>query len=98
MLVGRSYVRSINLGRPREQRHIVQASDKLSVFHQERNFVGANLKHRWCPLDIVGTVAESRIEEPRVMNAKLSVRRIEGNHLGCELGRNADSLFGRKYI
>jgi len=84
MLVGRSYIRSIDLVRPRQQRHIVQPAHKLPVFHQERNFVGANLENRWCSLDVVGPVAESRIEEPRVMNSKLSVRRIERHHLRRE--------------
>src|SRR5580692_2667291 len=58
----------------------------------------SNFKHGWRPFNVVRTVPEARVEEARVVNPKLAVRGIERHHLGCELGRNAHSLFGRKNV
>ena len=73
VLVGRSYVRAVDLVRARQQRHIVQPAYQLSVFHQEWDFVGSNFEHGWRPLDVVRTITESRIEKARVVNAELAV-------------------------
>src|SRR5580704_18536470 len=98
MLVRRPNIHPIDLVRPRQQRHIVQAAHQLTMLHQEWDFMGSDLKHRRSPLDVAGTMPESGIEESRVMDAELAVRGIERHHLGGELRRNAYSLFGGKYV
>src|SRR5216683_1413004 len=96
VLVGRSYVRAIYLFWPAEQRHIVQAAHKLAVLDQERNLVGSNLKHCARAFDVARSVAEAGIEEAGVVNAKLAVGWIEGNHFCREIRRNSHSFPGRK--
>src|SRR5271169_6936677 len=68
------------------------------MFHQERNFMGSNFKHGAGSLDVARTVSKSGIEEPGVVNAKLTVGRIKRNHFRREVRGNAHSLPRRKNV
>src|SRR5580698_8465076 len=98
MLIGRSDVRAVNLVWARQQVHIVEATDELTVFYQERNLVGSNLENRAGSLDLAGTIAKTRIEESRIVNAKFTIRWIERNHFGCEIRRNTNAFSGGENI
>src|ERR1700683_3314173 len=68
------------------------------MLDQERNFMGSNLEDGAGAFDVAGAIAEAGIEEAGVVNAKLTIGRIEGNHFRCVLGRNTPPFAGCKNI
>jgi hypothetical protein len=52
----------------------------------------SNLKYRLGTYRIMP--AKTWVEKPSVMNPELADSRVVGNHLGCEMGWNADGLSG----
>src|SRR5579884_3490379 len=93
-LIGRSDAFAVEEARALEQLFVYETRDGLAVFEDERDLMRADLER--CPraVDFARAVAEAGIEEARIVNAKLSDRRVERNHF-CRILRGDPHLFAR---
>src|SRR5713226_412814 len=64
------------------------------MLDQERNFVCPHFEHRACTFYVARTVSEAGVEEPRIVNSKLTIGRIKGDHFCGEVRGNADLFPG----
>src|SRR5213593_4912820 len=67
-----------------------EAADDLAVLEDERHFAGTNLQHRARTLPAGAGVAETWIEEARIMHAEFADQRIERHHLSGIVRRHLD--------
>jgi len=88
------YIRSIDLVRRRQQRHIVQPAHKAARVPSGRNFVGANLREPLVFLLIVWTRSRIRSKNPRVRFETLRSDGSKGTISAANSGGNAHPLFG----
>src|SRR3979411_702566 len=98
LLVRRTDLQPVDFLRLRKERHVGQPSHKLLVLDQKWHFMGPHFQHRPRTLDVARTVSKSRIEETRIVNAKLTHRRIKRDHFSRKFRGDANPFLGRKNI
>ena len=62
------------------------------MLQHKRYVMRSNLKYRLGTCRIIP--AKTWVEKPSIMNSEFTHSRVIGNHLGCEMGWNADGLSG----
>src|SRR5437868_5431488 len=87
-LIVRADALSIERLRPSDHPLVDQTPDDLPVLQDERHLTRAHLEHRAAALAARARIAETGIEEARVMHAKLPDQRIERYHLGGIIRRH----------
>src|SRR5215217_4039502 len=97
-LIVRSDALPVDLLRGFRQRLIDEPADHLTVFENERHFMGTDLEHGTRTLTAAGTMTEARIEETCVMHAKLADQGVERHHFGRMIGRHAHGLARGQYV
>src|SRR5690348_942562 len=77
---------------------IDEATDDLAVLEDERHLARAHLEHGPRRLHAVGCMAEAGVEEAGIVDPELAHHRVEGHHLGREVGRHVHGLLRRKDV
>ena len=71
----------------------VKLADGLAVLDHEGHVVGTHLECGTRTPEASGRVEpEAGVEEPRIVGAEFTARRVVRRHLGCQVGGDADGL------
>src|SRR5581483_4709247 len=93
LIVG-AHVGAVKALRTLQHLLVDKASHDLAVFEDERYFARPHFENGARAKPAGAGVAETRVEEARVMHAKFADQRIERHHFGSVIGRHLHG-FGR---